>query len=223
MAYENPSGVQAPYFFLSYTRSGARDPFGQLVADNDQHVVKFYQDLCQHIGHLTDLDLDVSPGYLDRGMTAGTNWSPALKNALATCQTFVALYEPRYFRNPYCGYEWACFEARQALARPPGSLAYNAIIPVLMVEQRRLPRPLPPSAMDLQFTDPTLPITYQNEGIWGLIHGGFTRDYRRATLAIARRIVDVANSTRIAPCSTDIFKDDANAFRPAPRLGGGAA
>ena len=209
---ERALGIQAPYFFLSYVRSPMGDPSGTLSADDDKTVLKFYQDLCRHIRHLTDLDPNVSPGFLDRQMAVGTRWSPALKNALATCQTFVPLYEPRYFRSTYCGYEWACFEARQALGRRPGSVAYNAIIPVLMVERRRLPDQLPPPASDLQYTDRALPPTYHDLGIWGLLQSGRAGDYRRTTLAIARHIVEVADTTRVAPCSADIFDEDANAF-----------
>jgi len=209
MAYENALGVQAPYFFLSYHRAPSDGPSS---ADEDKHVLKFYNDLCRHIRHLTDLDSDIIPGFLDRQMQAGTRWPPAVKNALAECQTFVALYEPRYFRSDYCGYEWACFETRQAQGRPSGSLAYDAIIPVLMVEATRLPDPLPRGAKELQYSDSALPASYASQGIWGLLHSGRSTDYKKTTLAVARRIVDVAQFTRIARCSAEIFDDDANAF-----------
>jgi hypothetical protein len=204
-------GVQAPYFFLSYHRAPSDDP-GQGEDDEDAYVLTFYKDLSRHIRHFTDLDPKISPGYLDRNMHTGVQWMPEVKKALAECQTFVALYEPSYFRSRFCGFEWAGFEARQALGRPPGSLAYDAIIPVLMVGEGWLPDPLPPGVKGLQYTDPALRTLYRQHGIYGLQFGGHTQDYRRTTMAIAQRIVAVAGTNRIAPCSVDVFDDDADAF-----------
>lgn len=206
MAHENALGVQAPYFFLSYHRTPSDGSNGA-----NSHVVKLYKDLCRHIRHMTDLSGTVAPGYLDQNMPAGIAWRATVKGALATCQTFVALYEPRYFHSEFCGYEWACFEARQAEARPPGSVAYGAIIPVLMAGEKSLPTPLPRCAAELQYSDPRLPGAYIEHGIWGLQYTSLTA-YRKSTLAIAGRIVEVAKSTLIAPCSTDVFDDGADAF-----------
>jgi hypothetical protein len=209
MARESAFGVQAPYFFLSYHRTPADGAAG---GEKDRHVYRLFDHLCRHIRHLTDLDSAIAPGYVDRETPAGAAWRAEIKKALAECQTFVALYEPRYFHSGFCGYEWDCFEARQALGRPPGSVAYSAIIPVLLVEEARLPDPLPDCASGLQYTDPNLPDSYVRQGIWGMLHGGSAVDYKRTTLAIARRIIEVAESTRIPPCDPDVFEDGADAF-----------
>ena len=214
--------VQAPYFFLSYTRSHTRNASARDEGE-DKDVTRFFLDLCQHIRHLTDLDKDIDPGFMDRTMHAATEWPAKVKDALATCQTFIALYEPAYFRSEWCGYEWAAFQARQDYSRPPGSLDYQAIIPVLWVEEDLLPNPMPYVAKDLQYTDPLPPPRYRAEGVYGLRHG-FPLDYRKTTLAIARRIASVANYTRIPRCPTSLFVDGANAFtQVAPKTRGRGA
>ena len=212
-AAESGQGVQAPYFFLSYTRSPLTSATGRYEGEQDRHVIRFYKILCQHIRHLTDLDKNIQPGYLDQAMPIGTQWKPAVLSALATCQTFVPLYEPAYFKSAWCGLEWALFKARQEQAKPSGSVAYNAIVPVLWAEERRVLPILPEAASGLQYADLAPTPRYRAEGIYGLMNG-YQQDYRKTTLAIARRIVDVAASTRIAPCDPAGFDESLNAFAP---------
>lgn len=213
MVEETEHPPSRPLFFLSYTRSRPEnDEAGQSEDDEDRHVIEFYRDLCRHIRQLTYIEPGVSPGYFDRAMQTSVQWPDQVQIALATCQTFVALYKPGYFQSKWCGREWAAFEARQERTRPPGSVAHDAIIPVLWVEEKRLPNPLPDAARSIQYSDLRTPATYRREGVYGLRESGYDTDYRKTTLAIARLIVDVAETMRIPPCSPSVFREDVSAF-----------
>lgn len=204
-------GIQKPYFFLSYGRTEVPDAAVRHLGDEDVMVVKFFDDLCRHIRQLTDLRRDVEPGFMDRIMPAGTLWPEGVQRALATAQTFVALYRPSYFTSDFCGWEWAAFQARQKAAEDRGLLGHNAIIPVLWVGQRFILGRMPKAAAELQHTEPTITGKYTSMGIYGLKVDS-ARDYKRTTLAIAQRIVDVAMMTRLPACDPSIFDQRANAF-----------
>lgn len=213
---ENPPS-KPYYFFLSYSRSHPDDDAGQSEdEDEDRYVVDFYKDLCQHIRQLAYIERGVSPGYFDRAMQTSTVWPDAVKRALASSHTFVALYKPGYFQSKWCGREWAAFEARQKRTRPQGSVAHQAIIPVLWVEEKRLPNPLPEAARSIQYMDLHAPTSYRREGVYGLRVSEYDSDYKKTTLAIARLIVDVAETMKIPPCSTSVFRKNVSAFHKGP-------
>ena len=213
MVEETENSPPRPFFFLSYNRSHHEDDEGgQPDDDEDRYVIEFYRDLCRHIRQLTYVEPGASPGYFDRAMQTSVQWPDQIQHALATCQTFVALYKPGYFQSKWCGREWAAFEARQNLTRPPGSVVYDAIIPVLWVEETRLPNPLPEAARSIQYSDLRTPAIYRREGVYGLRESGYTIEYRQTALAIARLIVDVAENMRIPPCSTTVFQEGLSAF-----------
>jgi hypothetical protein len=204
--------ARAPYFFLSYARTPAATDSGRFGGEADEVVIKFYEDLCTNIHNLAAIRPGASAGYLDRAMGTATDWESAVMTALGTCRTFVALYRPTYFERKWCGREWAAFEHRQNLAREAGSVAYNAIIPVLWVGEHRLPRRLPRVAQRLQYEDISQHELYRTQGIWGLRFGQYDVAYARTTLAIAQAIVGIADSTQIPLCDLSAFPEDANAF-----------
>lgn len=213
MAEETEHPPSRPFFFLSYTRSRREhDGAGQPDDDEDRYVIEFYRDLCRHIRQLAYVEPGVSPGYFDRAMQTSVQWPEQVQHALATCQTFVALYKPGYFQSKWCGREWAAFESRQKLTRPPGSIAHDAIIPVLWVEEKRLPSPLPDAARSIQYSDLRTPVSYRHEGVYGMRESELEADYKKTTLAIARLIVDVAETMRIPPCSPSVFQEGLSAF-----------
>ncbi|WP_344656398.1 TIR-like protein FxsC [Catenulispora subtropica] len=204
--------AEAPYFFLSYARMPPTNDIGAFRGEADKDVIEFYQDLCTAIRHLAVVKPGAQAGYLDRAMGTATQWEVAVQEALATCRTFVALYKPAYFESTWCGREWAAFERRQQLAREAGSIAYDAIIPVLWVDEASLPDPLPKAARPVQYEDAGQPDRYRTQGLWELRFGMYDHDYKRATIAIARTIVRIARSTQIPPCDISEFSQDANAF-----------
>ncbi|WP_194908061.1 TIR-like protein FxsC [Catenulispora rubra] len=204
--------AKAPYFFLSYARMPPHNDTGTSRGEADKDVIEFYQDLCIAIRHLAVVKPGAQAGYLDRAMGTATQWEVAVQEALATCRTFVALYKPAYFESSWCGREWAAFERRQQLARQAGSIAYDAIIPVLWADEGSLPDPLPKAAKPVQYEDAGQPSSYRLQGLWELRFGMYDHDYKRTTIAIARTILRIARSTQIPPCDITEFSQDDNAF-----------
>lgn len=200
-------GVQAPYFFLSYGRtpSAAGD-----TKDPDAHLVRFYRDLCRHIMQLTDLEGDVPPGFLDRRTNIGSTWPQELRKALACCQVLVPVYSPRFMTSNWCGMEWYAFEQRQEKQRRNGKYTRNAVVPVLWVPVAH--EELPAVLREIQYSHEDMGHAYRKHGLYGLMIQRQWGAYDRATLAIARSIVDVARSTRLETCDTTLFDELRNSF-----------
>jgi hypothetical protein len=161
--------------------------------------------------HLTTLRDGIPAGYMDREMRPGNFWKPELLRALATCQVFLPLYSPRYFESEWCGYEWEAFARRQARQRVNGRFTANAVVPVLWTEERRLA--LPPIAEEIQYFHPDMGPLYREEGLYGLLTKELRSDYQRATLEIARTVIDIARSSRLEPCDASLFENLTSPFK----------
>src|SRR5258706_1761677 len=86
-------------YFLSYARQDSLvrgDP-----SRKDRHFEKFLDYLDYRVGQL----LTFGPGFVDRSIQAGEDWSDEIAEALRTTQTMVCLYSPHYFESEYCGKE----------------------------------------------------------------------------------------------------------------------
>lgn len=204
-------GVQAPYFFLSYGRtpSAAGD-----TRDPDAHLVRLYRDLCRHIMQLTDLEGHISPGFLDRRMHIGSTWPQELFQELARCQVLVPVYSPRYLVSKWCGMEWDAFERRQNEQRDRGTFTRNAVVPILWVPVAY--EQLPSVLREIQYSHEDMGHAYQKHGLYGLMSKRQWAAYDRATLEIARSIVDVARSTRLEACDLTLFNELKNSFGEEP-------
>ncbi|WP_433225037.1 TIR-like protein FxsC [Microtetraspora malaysiensis] len=189
------SSSQLPYFFLSYAHIPPHDQNRQ--RDPNKWVVKLFGDLCDHIMNMTNLPKGAQAGFMDVDLRSGHHWPERLADALATCRVFVPLYSPRYFESEQCGKEWAAFQQRMTNHAGPDGQLPEAIVPALWTP---LPADqLPQVAQAIQFTHDGLGPRYQDEGFYGLIKITSMRShYQRATLALAKRIVEVAHSTYIA-------------------------
>jgi TIR domain len=95
-----------PYdFFFSYTR-----------ANNDGNLRRFFEELNEEVRSKAGYSKGTLTGYFDqKGLTLGTEWSPALVAALQECATLVCLYSPAYFMSESCGREWGFFDSRRRL------------------------------------------------------------------------------------------------------------
>jgi FxsC-like protein len=154
---------------------------------------QLYQDLCEHIVELTDLDADTPAGFMDRDMRSGEEWSDRLAGSLATCRVFVPLFSPRYFNSVQCGKEWCAFAQRAVRQQARSNRATEAIVPALWVPVD--PHRLPNAAERLQFNHNALGDAYTTEGLYGLIKlKMFRREYELAVYELAKRIVKVAES-----------------------------
>ncbi|WP_370151209.1 TIR-like protein FxsC [Streptacidiphilus sp. EB129] len=206
-------GVQRPLFFLSYAHipsSGADDE------DPNLWVQKFFRKLCAEIMQLTALPADPPVGFMDRGMEWGERWPHRLSEALSTCQVFVPLYSPRYFRSGPCGQEWHCFASRAVRARD-GSGSATAIVPVTWV--RTALDTMPPAARELHFAPNEFGPAYEDEGLLALSKlGRFKDDYDWAVLRLAQRIIEVARQTETAEGIVGDFMGMPSAFAPARKL-----
>ena len=182
-----------PYFFLSYARTPRPDR--NSAVDPNLWVHKLYDDLSAEV-----MQLIRSPvaGFMDRGIRLGMQWSRELTTALATCRVFVPLYSPRYFASDNCGKEWYAFSKRvlDQRARRPGT--EMAIVPAFWVPVDE--ENLPGVAKEIQFNHHDLGDMYGRFGFSGIMKvKRYRDDYILAVQGLARRIVEVANKTRIDP------------------------
>ncbi|MFY1689860.1 FxsC protein [Plantactinospora sp. WMMB782] len=81
------------------------------VGDDDSYAIRFFQDLSAKVRVISGVDGDV--GFVETVESGSRSpWSTAARNALADCQTFVALCSPRYFLSERCGRQWSIFAER---------------------------------------------------------------------------------------------------------------
>jgi len=108
-------------FFLSY----ARDNHNPLLQ-------KFYDDLSQAVRDLLGVPSSQPVSFLDQqGIVLGQPWDPALVDALQNSKVMVAVGSPLYFKQPYCGKEWAFFSRRLSAHAPPGAMTPPLLKPVM--------------------------------------------------------------------------------------------
>lgn len=161
-------------------------------------VERLYRDLCGHVMAMTDLPAGAPAGFMDREIHSGEGWSGRLGEVLATCRVFVPLFSPRYFASEMCGKEWHAFEQRAIRHRASTDQPAEAIVPALWVPVP--PDQLPDSAARLRFNHRDFGDRYVTDGLYGLIKLRlFAQEYERAVYELAKRIVSIADTTRIAP------------------------
>ncbi|WP_231633422.1 TIR-like protein FxsC, partial [Streptomyces clavuligerus] len=186
-----------PYFFLSYAHTPR---YGGGGPDPDMWVERLFRDLCGHVMAMTDLPAGAPAGFMDREIRSGEGWSERLGEALATCRVFVPLFSPRYFASEMCGKEWYAFAQRAIYHQAKHNRSAEAIVPALWVPMP--PEHMPGPAKRLQFNHRDFGDRYVTDGLYGLIKLRiFAEEYEAAVYELAKRIVSVADSTRVAPGS----------------------
>ncbi|WP_055590529.1 TIR-like protein FxsC, partial [Streptacidiphilus griseoplanus] len=202
-------GGPAPYFFLSYAHTPTSDT---RAGDPDALVDQLYEDLCAHVMQLTDLPKGAA-GFMDRRLNPGEGWSGSLSDALSRCRVFVPLYSPRYFRSEQCGKEWYSFSQRAAYHRGAGHRRMEGMVPALWVPVP--PESMPGPAESLQFNQADFGAEYTAEGLYGLGRLSYLRqEYERVVYRLARRIVSVAQETRIPAGRRADYREVPSAFGP---------
>jgi FxsC-like protein len=213
-----PGRDDRPYFFLSYARTPKRDPTDR--DDPDRWVYKLYKDLCGEILQMTDARPEEA-GFMDRENKIGTQWSPELTAALASCRVFVPLYSRRYFESDNCGREWFAFARREITHKARGRQVVDAIVPALWT---RLPRErLPYVAQSVQFDHQFFGERYCAEGFYGIMKlQNYRADYQRAVHRLAERIIAIgdesvpfADEATVPHASQEDFDSLPSAFGPA--------
>ncbi|HZX37242.1 MAG TPA: TIR-like protein FxsC [Streptomyces sp.] len=197
-----------PYFFLSYAhtpRYGAGGP------NPDMWVERLFRDLCGHVMAMTDLPAGAPAGFMDREIRSGEGWSERLGEVLSSCRAFVPLFSPRYFASEMCGKEWFAFAQRATYHRARSNRPAEAIVPVQWVPVP--PEQLPGPAERLQFNHRAMGDRYVTDGLYGLIKlRRFAEEYEAAVYELAKRIVSVADTTRLAPGGPVDYRHAPSAF-----------
>jgi FxsC-like protein len=199
-----------PYFFLSYARTPRRDD--DQKEDPDRWIKKLFNALTADILHLTNASPEMA-GFIDKEMRLGERWPDQVAEALATCRVFVPIYSQRYFSSEYCGKEWAVF-ARRELDHAVGSGEHvAAILPALWTQVDL--DDIPSVARPIQVKDLASGSRYMSDGFFGIMKvSTYKPSYDRAVLALAKRIVEVGNKTRVSPAVPAGYESQASAFGP---------
>jgi transcriptional regulator with XRE-family HTH domain len=193
--HAQPDSDPAPYFYLSYAHTPRQEGY---PGDPDIWVANLYQDLCSHIMQLTDLPPGARPGFMDRELGAEGDWPARMVQALATCRVFVPLYSMRYFISEHCGKEWSAFSRRVRGQATAGADPAEGIVPALWVPVSD--SLLPEAAKSLQFDHSQLGERYSTHGFYGIIKlSRYRSEYEEAVYELARRIVQVGQTTPISP------------------------
>jgi hypothetical protein len=162
------------YFFLSYAHG-----------DDDRYVQQFFADLSAEIRTMAGLRRDDEVGYLDiESIEAGSDWSAAIRHALGTCRTLVALTSPRYFASRRYRQEWGYFEDRQRATAEATGQRPQALFPVVWA-----PTHLPEWAASLQFARPA------KDGLRQALRlKGLRDDYLLFVTQLAQQVVEAART-----------------------------
>ena len=192
MAADTQDQQGFPLLFFSYAHAHWEDLSEQ--QDADLWIRKFYGNLCTEIERLVDLPRGQDPLFIDRRITLGSSWPQVLAEKLSRCSVFVPLYTRNYFRHPDCGREWSIIRMRQDMHVASTKSHPNIVVPVLWDPVR--PQDLPPWARDIQYAHEELGHAYRTYGLEELIRvKDHEAEYHQAVRFLARRIVEVANSS----------------------------
>jgi hypothetical protein len=173
-----------PLYFVSYAHD-----FGE----DDGYVRRFHADLMHDVRLYTGLRGD-DLGFCDAALRAGDLWSPALVDALRTCQVFLALCSPTYFSRPSCGKEWTIFTRRLAAAPARRVGSTSSLIPLFWV-----PTTMPDDvAGPYQYRDHEFGAAYHDQGLRDLIRlADNDGHYKRFVAALARRVRDLVRAASV--------------------------
>ena len=191
----------APVFFVSHAT--AHDH-----ADGPQEpntvFAEFVRALDEDLNHVMPRRAGANPGFIDRGLRAGSNWEREILTAIGTCQVLVALISEPFTGSPWCGKEWHAFTSRRTWRRSDGAQMEDpqCALPVLWTvnpddrypqiisrHQRFRPRPTSQSALDQ---------LYLREGIYGMYRAEYDA-YRATVWRIAQEIQRLVSEYWVEP------------------------
>jgi hypothetical protein len=157
--------------------------------DDPERVTRFYQDLGIEVRLTLGADTTEEVGFLDsHSIQLGSSWSSSLVHALATCQTFIALCSPGYFKSVPCGREWWVFAERLRRHESETGCDAPALVPLVWV-----PTTMHPVAMARQHYDDAFGVAYRRHGLRRLMMVN-RRAYLHVVSELARRIVETGQS-----------------------------
>ncbi|HZR50983.1 MAG TPA: TIR-like protein FxsC [Streptosporangiaceae bacterium] len=203
-------GVRASYFYLSYAHSppleGARD------ASHDRWVRSFYTELAAAVRrHAPRRRSHLVTGFYDQEIPLDSNWKALLTRALSAAEVFVPLYSEGYFTRSWPGREWACFQQRLTDAEVSEPL--SRVIPVLWVP---LPPGRTPPALDRALALGAGDQVYLDNGLAAMLRlTPYRARYEAIVERLAAQIVDLAESSPLAPSPVPDIDDMQSAFSPS--------
>jgi FxsC-like protein len=196
---ENPQGIVAPYFFLSYSHLA---PTADSSQENPDHLVdRFFKDLATAVHDRASHASGTVAGFFDQRLPTGSDWKRVIIQRLNAAQVLVPLYTVAYLTNSWYGREFACFrqlmEVRQV--NPVQRLAPVLWAPLAGVEE-------PPGLREA--LDSVAEPEYSENGLRHLLMHSWYRDLYESVLnRLATRIVDIAESNPVDPVAPSHLPD----------------
>lgn len=195
----------AHWAFLSYARDDSR---------NDPWIKKFADDLREALRVLLGPQHD--PLFYDsETITAGSRWRELLGDALCQSRVCVALCSTSYVSSAFAGKEYQVFLDRIATHKQRTGASPGVLFPVIWAPS--LIDPFPEAITDIQFADASLPQSYAERGLLGLLKNErFKADYIDFVDQLAQKLV-LAGSSPMQPLSQlPAFSLVEHAFLPKP-------
>jgi hypothetical protein len=197
--------MTAHWTFLSYARDDSR---------NDPWINKFADDLKEALRVL--LGPHHEPLFYDsETITAGSRWREVLAEGLCQSRVCVALCSTSYVSSAFAGKEFQVFLDRIAAHKQQTGNVATALFPILWAPS--LIDPFPAAIKDIQFTDASLPLTYVERGLIGLLKNErFKSDYIDFVDQLAKKLV-LAGAAPMQPLAQlPDFSQIQHAFLPKP-------
>jgi TIR domain-containing protein len=195
----------AHWTFLSYARDDSR---------NDPWIRKFADDLREALRVL--LGPHHEPLFYDsETITAGSRWREVLAEGLCQSRVCVALCSISYVSSAFAGKEYQVFLDRIATHKQQNGAAPNVLFPIVWAPS--LIDPFPPAIKDIQFTDASLPQSYVERGLLGLLKNErFKADYIDFVDRLANKLVVAGMSPMQPLAQLPDFSQIPHAFLPKP-------
>src|ERR1700722_7322811 len=189
---DNPQGMLAPYFFLSYCHLA---PLTSSPQENPDHLVdQFFMDLTVAVQDRASYAAETVAGFFDQRLPPGSDWKRVITQRLSAAQVLVPLYSNGYLMNSWSGREFACFRQLKEVVRvnPVQRLAPVLWAPLAGVAD-------PPGLREA--LDSAAEPEYEENGLRHLLKHRKHRSYHELYIAvlnrIAARVVDIAESDPI--------------------------
>ncbi len=188
---DNPQGMLAPYFFLSYCHSAPLE--GSPQEDPDSLVDQFFMDLVGAVQDRASSAAGVLAGFFDQRLPPGSDWKRIITQRLNAAQVLVPLYSVGYLKNSWPGREFACFrQLKEAGLVNPG----QRLAPVLWAPLAGVADP--PGLREA--LDSTAEPYYEENGLRRLLkHRRYHDLYVTVVNKLATQIVDIAESNPVDP------------------------
>jgi len=217
------------WFFFSYAH-----------ADSNPYLQRFYDELSEEVRVLTTVpkkEINFTDrthvSFIDRdAISHGEMWDAVLQDGLNTCQVFIPLYSPSYFRSEYCGKEMAVFWERMNRHLKTQQLPASAcvILPVLWTHEKNVKESLPTVLGGIQYGHGSYPKEYWEYGAMQLVKlsanekDEFYTPYTKLIGQLANSIVAAANHVGLQPCTTPLtpLSDVTSIFSPGAQPPAGA-